>query len=155
MKWIPRIAWIVVCIAGFFWGACCCPAAEVTKQVPACPGCTCGCQEGYECTCSQMPTRPVSQSSTVWRVDKDDALEKRWITVCSGNSCRRAQQARDACGNVWTASGKTWVLTSCTTCSVGSCGVSGCASGSCGARGCAACGSGSAGGRHGLFRGRR
>ncbi len=32
------------------------------KQVPACPGCTCGCQDGEECTCSQMRAKKKAKA---------------------------------------------------------------------------------------------
>ncbi len=58
-------------------------AVRADKQVPACPGCTCGCQEGYECTCAKAPAKKAKKATRKFH------YETR--TQCSGGSCSQVR----------------------------------------------------------------
>ncbi len=57
--------------------------ARTKKQVPACPGCTCGCQEGEECSCSKMAAKKKVVKKKV-ATNGDGGYYK---TFCGPNEC--------------------------------------------------------------------
>ncbi len=61
------------------------PAAPAPKkvQVPSCPGCACGCQEGKPCTCADM-----KKEKPKTKVVK---AAKQYTTVCGPNGCVRVE----------------------------------------------------------------